>query len=137
MPFAVWRHGGRTFLLDGHGRREVLLAMAEEDKEILGAEFPCVSVEAEDEAAARKALLQITSRYGRVTAEGARAFVASVPGYVAPSVRRFVASVPGGARPAPPRPPAGKVVIRVRVEAGMRGAFLEALSGLSFIEVLP
>ena len=93
MPFAVWQNGGRNYLLDGHGRYEALKRLALFEPDINGEEFPCIFIEAESEEDARKALLQITSSYGKITRVGVRQVTATIPDYRAPSINRFVADV--------------------------------------------
>lgn len=90
MPFAVWKHEGKNFLLDGHGRHEALIQLAVEDPSILTSPIPCIYIDAETEDDARKALLQITSSYGKITKQGAKAFMISIPDYKAPSVSKFI-----------------------------------------------
>ena len=89
-PFFAWRavDGEAVFLLDGHARREALLSLAEEDPSILQAqEFPVVYIEAESYEKAKQSLLQITSQYGTIDKEGAKAFCESIKGYRAPAVK--------------------------------------------------
>lgn len=88
MPFAVWR--GKNYLLDGHGRRLALLRLANVDPEIDAQEFPVIYVDAETEDEARKALLQITSSYGKVSGWGVKEFTKSIPTYKAPVLDKFV-----------------------------------------------
>ncbi|MBD5398469.1 hypothetical protein HDR60_03110 [bacterium] len=91
MPFAVWKNGDENLLLDGHGRKEALIRLAASDADILTADWPVVYVSAETEQDARRALLQITSSYGKITKAGYKQFCVSIPGYVAPSISKFVA----------------------------------------------
>ena len=88
MPFAVWR--GNNYLLDGHGRRLALLKMSESDPEIASQEFPVIYIDADTEEEARKALLQITSSYGKVTGWGVKEFTKTIPSYKAPVLDKFV-----------------------------------------------
>lgn len=90
MPFVIWKNAGSNYLLDGHGRLAALSKMATEDISILEQDFPCIEVEAEDEASAKKALLQITSQYGKVTKDGALHFCATIPEYHAPSIDKYI-----------------------------------------------
>ena len=55
MPFAVWKHDDKNLLLDGHGRKQVLMQMCDEMPDILSTDFPVVFIEAETEDDARKA----------------------------------------------------------------------------------
>lgn len=85
MPFAVWKSPeGKSMLLDGHGRLEALVKMSLKDTEILSQDFPAIYVEAESEEAARKALLQIVSTYGKIDKNGLRLFSQPIPEYTAP-----------------------------------------------------
>lgn len=131
MPFAVWKDGGKLWLLDGHGRLEALLQLAVDDPSLLEASFPAIVVEAASEEDARKALLQITSSYGKVTRKGVAEFTAKVPGYVAPVVKKFLPK---------PVPSEGKFVgtkiIRIAVPADRASDVREVLSSISYIEVL-
>ena len=89
MPFAVWK--GK--ILDGHGRRLALLYLAKSDITIMEQEFPVVYIDAETEEEARKALLQITSSYGKVTGKGVREFTKAIPEYKAPVLDKFTKRV--------------------------------------------
>ena len=87
MPFAVWSSpDGKLNLLDGHGRLEALIKLSFKDMDILTQEFPIIKVDAETEEAARKALLQITSSYGKVDKKGLQLFIQKIPDYTAPVV---------------------------------------------------
>lgn len=133
MPFAVWRHDGKDFLLDGHGRLEALLQLAVENNDILEEAFPVVFVQAETEEEARKALLQITSSYGKITKKGAVEFMAKIPDYVAPSVKRYV-SVPKARVNGPAMP--DKQVIRISVPKDKAKDVRKVLASIDYIEVL-
>lgn len=94
-PFFVWEHDGKKYLLDGHGRLEALTRISMLDPTVLEQEWPVVVVHAEDEAGARKALLQIVSSYGKLTKPGLKQFTATIPDYkLAPVVTKFQASKP-------------------------------------------
>lgn len=134
MPFAIWVHEGQSYLLDGHGRREALTRMAFDEPELLSQEYPCIYVEAETEADARKALLQITSSYGRVTKQGVRQFCVSIPEYRAPSINRFV--VPKKVVVKKPDNAIQKTIIRVRIDNDKVQRVLDILRQFSFIEVV-
>jgi hypothetical protein len=86
MPFAVWHHEDKDYLLDGHGRLEALVRMSLKDMDIMTQELPCIYIEAATEDDARKSLLQITSSYGRIDKKGIVEFTATIPEYVAPCV---------------------------------------------------
>lgn len=86
MPFAVWKHEEKNYLLDGHGRLEALVRMSIKDMDIMTQELPCIYIEAETEDQARKSLLQITSSYGKIDKKGIIDFTATIPDYVAPVI---------------------------------------------------
>ena len=86
MPFAVWKHDDKCYLLDGHGRMEALLKLMMTDTDIITQELPCIYIDAPDEDTARKSLLQITSTYGRLSKKGILDFTATIPDYIAPVV---------------------------------------------------
>ncbi len=94
MPFVVWKSDTGNMLLDGHGRLAALSELAIKDIEILEQDFPVIYVNAATEEEARKALLQITSSYGKITRDGAIKFCATIPTYSAPSVNKFIHSKP-------------------------------------------
>lgn len=155
-PFFVWRgeHGGEegNWLLDGHARLEALRSIYEDTGDYalwFGVEFPVVYVEASGPEEARKALLQITSSYGRVTKRGAERFCASIPEYRAPSVAAFLGkaaaprerAAPAASAPAPavfPELPAGsgEVRITIAVPAEFERAVVELFESVSYIRVL-
>lgn len=99
-PFVVYRSLGddKNYLLDGHGRLIALMKLAAEDFSVSTQQFPVVYINAPDIDTAKKYLLQITSRYGRITKEGAIKFCASITGYRAPSVNKFVNPRPAKVR---------------------------------------
>lgn len=133
MPFVVWRRDGENLLLDGHARLEALREMSVEDPSIIEGSFPVIYISAGDEAAARRELLQITSRYGRVTREGAREFCAPIMDYRAPAVNKFIH------RKLPERRLAvrdNEVVMRIAVEAGKADAVRELLRSAGYIRIL-
>lgn len=66
------------------------MKLCESDHEIASQTFPVVYVDAETEEEARKALLQITSSYGKVTGWGVKEFTKTIPSYRAPVLDKFV-----------------------------------------------
>ena len=90
MPFAIWPSNDGYKLLDGHGRVAALQKLAVEDPSILEQKLPVIFIEKETEEEARKALLQITSSYGKITKKGALDFVKTIPTYSAPAINKFV-----------------------------------------------
>lgn len=138
MPFAIWLHDGKKYLLDGHGRKEALVRMAVDDAALLNVDWPCVFIDAKTEEDARKALLQITSSYGKITKLGVKQFTASIPNYIAPSIAKFVAkpkAVESSDKPISV-PKAQKSIIRIRVEKERFAQVLDILKQFDFIEVL-
>jgi len=133
MPFVIWRHDNKNSLLDGHGRLEALLLLSVEQPDILKQEFPCLFVQAQTEAEARKALLQISSQYGKMTKKGVLEFTASIPEYVTPSIQKYVAPVQKV--PTIKKDLAHKI-IRIRIPADKYDAVKSTLSQISYIEVL-
>lgn len=93
MPFAVWQHEDKNYLLDGHGRMAALIHLALRDPDILSQDLPCIIIQAETEEEARKSLLQITSSYGRINPKGVLEFSAQVIDYKAPVLQKVVRKV--------------------------------------------
>lgn len=135
MPFVIWRNGDKKYLLDGHGRKEALVRLAVEDPKVLEADWPVIYVDAEDEDAARKALLQITSQYGKITKIGYKAFTATIPDYKAPCVAKFMP------KPASDKPKAkvkvpDTVILKIKVKRDRLDQVKEVFGQFDFIEVL-
>jgi hypothetical protein len=87
MPFALWKHEDKLYILDGHGRYEAIIRIALQDPTVLTQEFPVILVDATNEIEARKALLQIVSTYGKITKKGVTQFASLVPDYKAPIIK--------------------------------------------------
>lgn len=85
MPFAVWKHDDKALLLDGHGRYQALSAIALNDVSIIEQDFPVLIIDVATEDEARKALLQISSTYGKITTKGLQVFTAPIVGYKCPA----------------------------------------------------
>ena len=152
-PFLVWRGLDEDGLecnciLDGHVRRQALSLMADEgDNEIMEMEFPVVYIDAENSDEAKKALLQISSSYGKVVRKGAREFCASISEYRAP-VTAFLfkpvapirdRTVPLFERPAEDALKAvsdESVVMNIAVPAEYESAVRELLGSMSYTRVL-
>ena len=135
MPFAVWESPDKQLLiLDGHGRYDALYELALEDKSVLEQQFPCIKITAVTEDQARKALLQITSSYGKITKEGAVKFCAKIPGYRAPSINKFVNKVerPRRAKAVPN----AEVIIRISVPVEKANEVKNILGTVGYIKVL-
>ena len=135
MPFVLWVHDGKKLLLDGHARHQALMSMSdnEDGAYILARDWPCIYVEAETEDDARKALLQITSQYGKITKAGVSKFMATIPNYTAPSVSKFTAKAP---KKTTAKKVEGFQVLRVRVPVDKYAQVLEIFKQVSYIEVL-
>lgn len=84
MPFAVWEHEDKQYLLDGHGRMSALVHLSLSDPTILEQELPCIIITADTEEDARKALLQITSTYGKINPSGVLSFSSTILDFHAP-----------------------------------------------------
>lgn len=136
MPFAVWKHEGKNYLLDGHGRKEALIRMATVEPELLNSEWPVIYVNADTEDEARKALLQITSSYGKITKAGVKQFCVSIPNYKAPAINKFVTkTVPVKKQVAEKSAPT-KTIIKIRVDNDKVEQVRSILKEFAFIEVI-
>ena len=139
MPFAVWDHDDKKYLLDGHGRKEALVQLAVEDANLLNVDWPCIYIRADTEDDARKALLQITSSYGKITKTGVTQFTVSIPDYKAPSIAKFVAKpVIKKTEAVDPvqRPNQDKVILKVSVTKDKVSEVKKILEQFDFIKVL-
>ena len=139
MPFAVWDHDDKKYLLDGHGRKEALVQLAVEDASLLNVDWPCIYIRADTEDDARKALLQITSSSGKITKTGVKQFTVSIPDYKAPSIAKFVAKpVTKKVEAVDPvqRPNQDKVVLKVSVTKDKVSEVKKILEQFDFIKVL-
>jgi len=72
-PFFVWKHEDKHHLLDGHQRRKTLVRMQEEG--IVVPPLPVVWVQAKNISEAKKKLLAITSKYGKMNEAGLAEFI--------------------------------------------------------------
>ena len=136
MPFAVWKHEGKNYLLDGHGRKEALIRIATVEPELLNSEWPVIYVNADTEDEARKALLQITSSYGKITKAGVKQFCVSIPNYKAPAINKFVTkTVPVKKQVAEKSAPT-KTIIKIRVDNDKVEQVRSILKEFAFIEVI-
>lgn len=142
MPFAVWQYEGKNLLLDGHGRKEVLVRMALADPDILTAEFPVLFIKAETEDDARKALLQITSSYGKITKVGIKQFCASIPNYRAPVINKFITKSVSFNKPINAntnnenKKASSKTVLKIRIDNDKVEQVCNILKEFPFIEVI-
>lgn len=134
MPFAVWKDAeGNNKLLDGHGRLEALTKLIPLDNDISTQGFPVIYIDAENEDAAKKSLLQITSSYGKITKQGAVKFCASIPEYRAPAVNKFVHKPVK--RPRKEKPDT-EVIIKIAVPLSYEKQVREILSSTAGIRIL-
>ena len=81
-----------------------------------------ITTRIETEDGARKALLQITSAYGKITKTGVKQFCVSIPDYKAPSIAKFVSkpvkakeAKPQAAEPDPKRPVVVRALVQFRI----------------------
>lgn len=145
MPFVIWRKPGdpeaetstevNMYLLDGHGRKEALVQLAVDDPELLEFQWPVIYVDASDEDAARKALLQITSQYGKITKIGYKAFTATIPDYKAPCVAKFIPK-PVSDKPKVKAKVPDTVILKIRVKRDKLDQVKAVFGQFDFIEVL-
>lgn len=136
MPFAIWKHDDKNYLLDGHGRKEALVKLAVNDTGILTFDFPVIYVSAETEDEARKALLQITSSYGKVTKSGYKQFCVSIPEYKAPVISKFVAKPVKVNTEKPEVKKPDTVILKIRVKRDKIDQVKDVFKSFDFIEVL-
>lgn len=136
MPFVVWRKDKQNFLLDGHGRLQALRNIPDTEKQ----KFPVLFIEADSEEQARKALLQITSSYGKITKKGAVQFTATIKGYRAPSVNKVLyRPVKPKKMPVIPAPQSlneGEAIVKVAVPADKVAVFKDLLRNIEYVKVL-
>ena len=135
MPFAIWVHEDKKYLLDGHGRKEALTKLAVEDASLLSVDWPCIYISAETEDDARKALLQITSSYGKVTRSGYKQFCVSIPEYHAPVIQKFIPK-PKTENKLAQKPKSDKTILKIRVMNDRVNQVLDIFKQFNFIEVL-
>ena len=128
-PFMLWEHEDKKYILDGHGRREALVQLALNDPAIIEQKFPAVIIQAETREDAIKAVLQISSSYGRINKAGAVKFTAPIVGYKAPYIKRLEPTVKK------PRV-SDDVVIKIKVRKDKASAICELLRQTEGIEVL-
>lgn len=133
MPFAVWHSETGNKLLDGHGRLLALKAIGEEDVSVFEQDFPVIYIRVDTEEQARKALLQITSSYGKVTKDGAIEFCKTIPSYRAPAINRFVHRKPVERRL---MTTSNERIIRIAVQEEKVQQLIDILKQVDFIRVL-
>lgn len=90
MPFVIWDNNDKCCILDGHGRLAALTDLAMNDPSISEQAFPCIYISADTEEEAKKALLQITSQYGKISKPGIEKFVSNLGDYKAPVINKFI-----------------------------------------------
>lgn len=134
MPFAIWK-SDKNYLLDGHGRRQAIMGLIDQDPSLLQVKWPVIIIEAADEDSARKALLQITSSYGKITKQGVKQFCVSIPDYKAPAINKFSPKPIKDKKPVKVNPNQ-KVILKIRVNQDKLSEVREILSSVNYIEVL-
>jgi hypothetical protein len=133
MPFALWQHDGQCSILDGHARYEAMIRMAIDDPNVLSMELPIILIDVATEDEAKKALLQITSSYGRVSKKGLVNFTASIANYtaMAPIAVKVMAPVK-----AIEKPPVDTVILKLKVKKDMVQRLTEVLGGVEGVAIL-
>ena len=132
MPFALWKHDDKLYILDGHGRREALMWLAmNEDATIMEQEFPYLMIEADTEEEARKSLLQISSSYGKVYKAGLVAFIEPIQGYKAPIIK-----TPVHKAKAPKASESDKVIIKIQVDKAKADELVKLLKNTSGVWII-
>ena len=134
MPFVVWADpDGNCNILDGHGRLAALTDLALEDPEILEQPFPCLFVNADTEEEGKKALLQITSQYGKVTKEGVTKFISNLGDYKAPVIAKFTR------KPAHRRKTedvGGNIVLSISIPSDRFEQFRQIINNVTYARIL-
>lgn len=133
MPFAIWK-SDKNYLLDGHGRRQAIMGLIDQDPSLLQVQWPVIVIDAADEDTARKALLQITSQYGKVTKQGIKQFTVSIPDYKAPVIAKFTPKVKVLKDKNPKKDT--RVILKIRVDQSKLADVKEILNSVNYIEVL-
>jgi hypothetical protein len=131
-PLIVWHKDDKMLLIDGHARREALLRLVlKGDNEILSQQLPILVFNAETEEDARKAVLQISSSYGKVTKQGAIEFTKSIVDYNAPVLKHVTASVK-----APKVQESNRTIIRLSVDNSILDKLTKLLKETDGVRVL-
>jgi hypothetical protein len=132
MPIALWSPiHGTHYILDGHGRHAALLQLAMQDTSILEQAFPVLEIDAATEEDARKALLQITSTYGKVSKKGVRVFAAPLVDYKAPIIKATALPV----KVKHDKIESDLTIVRLKIPKDRAPEFLELIKTVSWIEV--
>lgn len=131
MPFAIWKNANGNFILDGHGRREAIMRMMLSDSSLASQVFPTIEINAATEEDARKALLQISSNYGKVTKQGAINFTRTIPNYRAPSIKSIYVPVVKAEKKVN-----DYIIIRLRVKKDIVSDIANILKDVNGVEVL-
>jgi hypothetical protein len=130
MPLALWHREDGNYILDGHGRYAALIKAALSDVSILEQPLPVVMIEAADEDTAKKALLQITSSYGKVTSKGLATFTASIPNYKAPIISSVKVSKPTAKAEA-----TEYKIVRLKVPTSKYSELIKIFKDIKWVEV--
>lgn len=132
QPFIMWGE----YLLDGHGRYTALMQMSKDDEQIVITKWPVVEVVADDIEQARKSLLEMNARYGKITPKGLEAFLSgsttiTVPARLGVKLPERKVSVKTDERPV-----ITTTVIRLRIQKDKVSQFTSILKDLSYVEIL-
>jgi hypothetical protein len=130
QPFVRWN----GFIIDGHGRHTALMQMSAQDPEILNYEWPVIDVDAPDLATAKDALLEINTRYGKITPKGLESFLRDVPAVKVPVALGI--RVPQSALPTHVVQHKTHAIIKLRIEKEKVSDFTSILKELSYVEIV-
>ena len=132
QPFIMWGE----YLMDGHGRYTAIMQMAQDDESYYTVKWPVVEVVADNIEQARKNLLEMNARYGKITPKGLEAFLSgtttiAVPARLGVKLPERKVSVNTSERPV-----ATTTVIRLRIQKDKVTQFTSILKDLSYVEIL-
>jgi hypothetical protein len=130
QPFVRWN----GFIIDGHGRHTALMQMSAQDPSILVYDWPVIEVIADDLATAKDALLEINTRYGKITPKGLEAFLKDVPVVKVPAALGI--RVPQAALPSHVVQHKTHAIIKLRIEKEKVSDFTSILKELSYVEIV-
>lgn len=88
FPFFFWEHEGKKYIIDGHGRKPILLRMKEEGVTIPDS-FPADPIFADSQAQAKKLIIAQESRYKDILKDEFSGFLAE-DGLVLSDVEEFM-----------------------------------------------
>jgi hypothetical protein len=129
QPFVRWEN----YIVDGHGRHTALMQLSVKYPELLEEEWPVIDVDAPDISTAKNALLEINSRYGKITPKGLEEFLKDVPAIKVPTALGVkVRSV----LPAVPVQHKTHAIIKLRIDKDKVTEFTAIIKELSYVEIL-